>query len=159
MLDTVLIVVAGICMVAGIVGSVVPVLPGPPISYVGILILHLTKEHSFSTPFLLLYAVVIIMVTLLDYILPIYTAKRSKGSKYGVWGSAIGMVLGLFLFPPLGVIVGPVVGAFAGELISRKNAGQATKAAAWSVIGFLAGTGLKLVVTGMMTYHFVKAIV
>jgi len=158
MLDVILISIAAICMAVGIVGCLLPVLPGPPISYGGIVLLHLTSRFSFSLQFLLLYAVLTIVVTILDYILPAYTTKLSKGSKFGVWGSLIGMVLGLVFFPPFGVIVGPVVGAFAGELITGKNAGQSVKAAAGSFIGFLAGTGVKLVVSGMMTYQFLKMV-
>jgi len=158
MLDAILISIAAICMTVGIVGCLIPVLPGPPISYGGIVLLHLTSRFSFSLQVLLLYAVMTIVVTILDYILPAYTTKRSKGSKFGVWGSMVGMVLGLVFFPPFGVIVGPVVGAFAGELISGKNAGQSVKSAAWSFIGLLAGTGVKLVVSGMMTYQFLKMV-
>jgi len=158
MIDTVLIVLGGICMIAGLIGCFLPVLPGPPISYVGLLLLHLTSKYSFSTKFLFLYAVLTIVVTVVDYILPAYTTKKARGSKYGIWGSTAGMVIGLIFFPPFGVIIGPVLGAFVGEVVTGKNAGQAMTAAVGSFLGFLAGTGIKLVVSGMMTYYFFKSV-
>lgn len=87
-------------MLAGIIGCVVPVLPGPPLSYAGLLLLHFTRFGHFSISFLLIFAGIAILVTVLDYIVPILGTKKYGGSKAGVWGSTIGLLAGMFFFPP-----------------------------------------------------------
>lgn len=158
MIDTLLMILGGVCIIAGIVGSIAPFLPGPPVSYLGLLFLQFTSRHPFSTRFLLLYAVLTILVIVLDSVVPVYGTKRFKGSTYGMWGSAIGLIAGLLLFTPLGIIIGPVLGAFLGELFSGKKAMQAIRSALGSFLGFLAGTAIKIVLSLVMTYHFIRAI-
>ena len=158
LIDTFLMILGGLCMIAGIAGSIVPFLPGPPISYLGLLLLQLSSRHPFSTRFLLVYAVLTILIIVLDSLIPVYGTKRLKGSTYGIWGSAIGLIAGLFFFTPLGIIIGPVIGAFLGELFSGKKAIQAFYSALGSLLGFLAGTAIKLVLSLVMGYHFIAGI-
>ncbi|MDH4231551.1 MAG: DUF456 domain-containing protein [Nitrospirota bacterium] len=158
MIDTLLIILGGICMTAGIIGSVAPFVPGPPVSYLGLLLLQLGAIRPFSTRFLLVYAVLTILVVVLDSIIPVYGTKRFRGSSYGVWGSALGLLAGLLLFTPLGIIIGPISGAFLGELLSGKRVPQAFRSAFGSFVGFLAGTSIKVVLSLMMAYHFISAI-
>jgi uncharacterized protein YqgC (DUF456 family) len=158
MLDTVLIIFGGILVVTGTIGCILPILPGPPISYAGLLLLQVSSRHPFSMQFLIIVAVLVALAALLDYVIPIYGTKKFEGSSYGIWGSACGLALGLFFFPPLGILIGPIAGAFAGELIRGHKAGKALKSAVGSLLGFLTGTLLKLVLCFGMAYYYVIAL-
>lgn len=154
-MDIVLISLGVLFVVVGIAGCFLPVLPGPPLSYAGLVLLHLTEQHEFSLQFLLMWGVIAVLVTLLDYVVPIWGTKRFGGSPYGIWGSVAGLVLGIFLFPPVGLIVGPFVGAVVGELLGgNKDVQEALRAGMGSFVGFLAGTLIKLVVSLIMAWHF-----
>ena len=138
-----LIILGAICLLVGLVGTIVPVLPGVPLGYVGLLLLQATDKVQFSTPFLLIWAAVVVVIQLLDTFLPVWTTKWSGGSKAGVWGSTIGLLIGFF-FAPFGIIAGPFV--------------EALKSGAASLLGFLCGTIAKLVAVGLMIYYFVVAL-
>jgi hypothetical protein len=155
MIDTALILCGGICMVIGIIGCLLPVLPGPPISYVGLLLLQLTSKHPFSAKFLIIYGILTVFVFVIDYIIPVYGTKKLQGSKYGIWGSAIGLLIGVLFFLPFGIIVGPLLGAFLGELVTGKDIARSMKSALGSLVGFLAGTALKLVLSISMAYYYI----
>ena len=142
-------------MVVGILGCLMPVLPGPPISYIGLLLLQMTSRHPFSTKFLIIYGILTVFVFVIDYIIPVYGAKKLQGTKYGIWGSAIGLIIGILFFSPFGIIIGPVLGAFLGELFTGKDVARATKSAFGSLIGFLAGITIKLVLSITMAYYYV----
>lgn len=146
-------------LILGIVGGVLPVLPGPPLSYVALLLLHFTEKYQFSSKFLIIWALITVAVYLLDYVIPAWGTKKFGGSRRGVWGSIIGLIIGLFLFPPIGIIIGPFAGAVIGEISGGKDNKTALKAGLGSFLGFLAGTMLKLIVSGMMTWYFVAEIV
>ena len=158
MVDTVLIIFGGICMGVGIIGCLIPVLPGPPIAYIGLIILQLTSKNPFSTRFLIIYGILTIFVFVLDYVIPVYGTKKLQGSKYGILGSAIGLIIGILFFLPFGIIFGPLVGAFLGELVTGKDIARAVKSAMGSLIGFLAGTAIKLVLSITMAYYYVVSL-
>ena len=153
-MDYVLITLGVLFILSGIIGGVLPVLPGPPLSYIGLLFLHFTEKYQFTTQFLIVWGVITVVVYLLDYIIPAWGTKKVGGSKRGVWGSIIGLVIGLFLFPPLGIIIGPFAGAVIGELSGGKQSKEALRSGFGSFIGFLLGTMLKLIVSGMMAWYF-----
>ena len=157
-MEIILIITAFTCIVVGIIGSVLPVLPGVPLSYAGILLLHFTEKVQFSIPFLILWLVLVILVQLLDYYVPIWGTRKFGGSKRGVWGCAIGMVVGLF-FGPWGIVLGPFVGAIVGELSGGKQTQAAIKAGFGSFIGFLLGIVSKLVVGGFLLYYAIEAVI
>ncbi|MBX2945834.1 MAG: DUF456 domain-containing protein [Cyclobacteriaceae bacterium] len=144
-------------MIAGIVGSVVPLLPGPPLSFVGLLILQLREQSAFTLKFLLIWLVIVIIIAILDYVVPIYGTKKFGGSKYGMWGCAIGLIAGLW-FGPLGIITGPFIGAFVGEMIATEQSDKALKAAIGSFIGFVFSTLIKLIACFVMGWYFIKAL-
>jgi len=158
-MDIVLIIIGILLILIGIIGSIIPGIPGPPVAYFGLLIQIFKSENPFTTKFLIIWALITLFVSLLDYIVPAIGAKRFGGSKRGVWGSIIGLFVCIFFFPPIGLIIGPFLGAFLGELTGGKETQAALKAGFGSFIGFLAGTSLKLVVTGVMAYYFFKSIV
>ena len=143
-------------LIAGIMGCVLPALPGPPLSYLGLLALHFTEKYQFSLRFLIIWAVVVVVVSLVDYLVPVWGAKKFGASKRGIWGSIIGLLLGFFIFPPFGIIVGPFAGAVIGELTSGKKSGDAMYAGFGSFAGFMTGVLLKLIASGWMTWSFIK---
>ncbi len=151
-----LITLGGVLLVSGFVGSILPVIPGPPISYVGLIAMHLTEAYGFTAELLAIYGVLSGLVVLLDYVIPIYGSRQFGASQYGIWGTGIGAILGAIFFPPFGIIIGPFLGAVMGEMIKGKNGNEALKAGLGSFIGFLAGTLIKLIVSGLMTYHFIE---
>lgn len=134
-------------MMIGILGSFLPVLPGPPISWAGLLLLYLTKAVPDDYWVLGITLAIAVVVAILDYIIPAKGTKRFGGSSYGIWGTNIGLIIGLIAPVPFGVIIGPFVGAFIGELIyDSKDHKRAVKAATGSFVGFLASTFMKFMV-------------
>ena len=158
MIDILLVVLGIVLTLAGFIGCFLPIIPGPPLNYAALLLLQLSEYTPFSTGFLITWLLIILVVTGLDYIIPVLGAKKLGGSKYGMIGSAVGLVLGLFLFPPFGMILGSILGAFIGELASGKAGDLALKAALGSFFGFLMGTVIKLIVSSVMTYYFVLGV-
>ena len=148
---------AGLLLLLGFAGVILPILPGLPLSYVGILVLHFTDAVEFTPEFLMFWAVLVVVVQVLDYFIPVWGTKKFGGSKRGVWGSAIGLIVGLF-FGPIGIILGPFVGAFLGELTANKSSKDAFRAAWGSFVGILIGTSLKLIVAGFMIFYYVEAV-
>jgi uncharacterized protein YqgC (DUF456 family) len=149
--DIILLVVALLLCIVGIIGAIVPSMPGPPISFIGHALLLLCP--GIETTFFVVLSVVIslllaVVVTILDYLAPVWFTKVSGGSKTGVWGATIGMVLGLIaaLFGfVVAIIIGPFIGAFIGEKISGTSWGRSFVIASCSLISFVLTTGLKLV--------------
>ncbi len=157
-MDYILIILGIIFIISGIIGCVLPIIPGPPLSYIGLLLLHFTEKYSFSGKFLIIWAVITVVIYALDFIIPAWGTKKFGGSKRGVWGSIIGLIIGMFFFPPIGIIVGPFLGAVVGELTLGKESGVALKSGFGSFLGFLTGTILKLISSGMMTWYFFELI-
>ena len=154
MLDIILIIVSALCLIVGLLGCVLPMLPGPPIAYVGLLLLHATDKVQFSTTQLLVWLLIVIVVQVLEHFAPMLGSKYSGGSKWGSWGCFVGTILGLF-FLPWGIIVGPFLGAVVGELLKGAESRQAVKSGIGSLIGFLFGTVLKLALCSYFCYQFI----
>lgn len=157
-MDMFLAILAGLLVVLGIVGSLLPVLPGPPLSWLGLLIIHFTAYADFGWTFLLIMAAVMVLVTVLDYLVPLWGSKRFGGTRAGVTGSAVGLVVGLFL-GPVGIVLGPFFGALIAELIAGgQEFKEALRSATGAFVGFLLGTGLKLIYGGLAAYYFFRAV-
>ena len=153
-MDILLIILGLIAIIVGLIGCFVPVVPGPPLSWVGILLLYFTDNNSISNSFLWWWLVIAIIVAILDYIIPVWGTKQFGGTKMGVRGSMLGLIVGLF-FPPIGIIFGPFVGALVAELIhDAHDTSKALKSAFGSFIGFLLSTGLKLGVSLSLAWYF-----
>lgn len=144
-------------IILGILGSLLPVLPGPPIAWFGLLIQNLREPNPYSTQFLVIWAGIVVVTVILDYVIPIYGTKKFGGTKYGAWGCTLGFLLA-FWMGPWGVIIGPFLGAFVGELIGGQDSNRSLKAAFGSFIGFLVGSFLKIVVCFMMLWYLIKSI-
>ena len=156
-MDVALLILAFFMMLIGLIGCIVPGLPGTPIAYIGLWIAQATEKIHFSWQFLLIWGIVVVIISVLDYVVPAWGTKHYGGTKWGVWGSTIGVFVGLF-FGAMGVIFGPLVGAVIGELISGKQLNDALKAGWGSFVGILFGTILKLIACGLMTVALIQAI-
>jgi len=156
-MDIVLLILAFFMMLIGLIGCIVPGLPGTPIAYIGLWIAQATEKIHFSWQFLLIWGIVVVIISVLDYVVPAWGTKHYGGTKWGVWGSTIGVFVGLF-FGAMGVILGPLVGAVIGELISGKQLNDALKAGWGSFVGILFGTILKLIACGLMTVALIQAV-
>jgi uncharacterized protein YqgC (DUF456 family) len=144
-----------ILILAGLLGSFLPVLPGPPISYGGLLLIHYLGGHPLSFTTLLVFAILTSILLILDYYLPVWTTKKFGGSKAGQWGATIGVLLGLFA-GPWGIVLGPLIGAYLGELIAGRNNKDAWNSAKGAFLGFLMGTGLKIILVGAILWTAIK---
>ena len=158
MSDYILLSLGIIFMIIAIIGCLVPVLPGPPLSFLGLILLHLTRFGQFTTTVLITLGAITVAVTVMDYIVPVWGTKKFGGSKYGTRGATVGLIVGLFL-GPLGIIIGPLIGAFVGEMIFKDDISYAFKAGFGSLLGFLTGIGLKLAASFVMTFYFVKELI
>ncbi|MBQ9076390.1 MAG: DUF456 domain-containing protein [Muribaculaceae bacterium] len=157
-MEYVLVVLAVLCLVTGIAGCIVPMIPGPPISYCGLLCLHFTDAVEFSAVSLLVWGALVIVTIVLDYVIPSLGTRYFGGSKWGTWGCVIGTFAGLFVLP-WGIILGPFLGAFIGELIGQRGAQTALKSGIGSLIGFVLGTFMKMVLCIYFVYEAIAAAV
>ena len=160
-METFIAIVAIVLGVIGIVGSIVPGLPGPPLSWFGMLAIYIWGAGTngagepMSTTFLLVWLGIVIAISILDYIVPASFTKLTGGSKYGSWGAIAGLFLGL-IYPPSGMILGALLGAFMSELLfAGKDPGASLKSAFGAFLGFIFGTGLKLTCTAVMMFYIV----
>ncbi|MBP5625956.1 MAG: DUF456 domain-containing protein [Bacteroidales bacterium] len=160
-MNTFMIVLAVILGVVGIIGSVVPGLPGPPLSWLGILLMYFFggtngAGEPLSTTLLFVLLAVTIVVTVLDYVVPAWFTKITGGSKYASWGAIIGLFAGLIFPMPGGMVVTSLAGAFLAELLfAGKDAGSSLKASLGAFLGFLSGTGIKLIASAVMLYYII----
>lgn len=157
-------IVAVILGIVGLLGCLLPVLPGPPCSFVGMLLLYLWGSpcvlEDITLRLLIIMLVVTVVVTVLDYIVPGWLTRVTGGSKYASRGATAGMVAGIIFFPPWGMIAGAFLGALLAELYwGEKEMGQGLKAAAGSFLGFILGTGLKLAASGIMMYYIIVSLI
>lgn len=147
-MDIALLIIGFIFMLIGILGSFLPVLPGPPLSWVGLLLLQLTSAVPKDGWFLGITGLIALVVFALDYVIPAMGTKKFGGTKAGMIGTTVGLLVAL-VFPflgPFGIIVWPFVGALVGELLNKADKKTATKAAFGSFLGFLTGTFIKFLV-------------
>lgn len=155
-----MIVAGAILQLLGLAGCILPVLAGPPLNFVGLVLLGLAEGWDIFSPTLWLILTAVTVLTLvLDYVLPISGARKYGSTKWGTWGAVLGMVLGVFLFPPFGLILGAFSGAIIGELLAGKKNREAIRAGWGIFVGYFISMLLKLVASGLMTFFFVKALV
>ncbi|MEP5338406.1 MAG: DUF456 domain-containing protein [Algibacter sp.] len=157
-MDIILLIIASLFIILGIIGSFLPVLPGPITSWLGLLILHFTDAIPINKSFLITTFVIALLVWVLDYIIPAMGTKRFGGTKAGMIGTSIGLIIGLIAPIPGGIIIGPFVGAFIGELVNNADSQTALKAAFGSFIGFLTSTFIKFIVALIYLGFFIGII-
>jgi len=158
-MDLLLVILGIILLIVGVIGCFVPVLPGPIIGYFALLVLKFTDGYELSNRWLWIFGALAIAVSLIDNIIPVYATKKYGGSRAGVIGAFVGLVIGLLFFPPFGFLFGPFLGAFAAELYVQKSEIKlALRAAFGSLVGVLAGSVLKLALVLWMSYIFYTAL-
>ena len=160
-MSTVIAILAVLAGIIGIAGSILPGLPGPPVSWVGLMLLYFWGNGTdkagdpMSLTFLLVWLAITIVVCIIDYVVPAYFTRVTGGSKVAGRGAIIGLIAGMFI-PPVGIILGTLGGAFLAEfLVSRKSGWQSTKSAVGALLGFIFGTGIKLIASGLMLYYII----
>ncbi len=155
-MDLTLLIFGVILGIIGILGAIIPVLPGTILSYIGFLCVYFVNGSSISTLQLVICGIVSVAVIVLDYILPGYFSKLFGGTKYGITGATIGTIVGMF-FGIVGIIIGPFIGAFIGEMIGKQiNPEQALKVSIGATLAFIAGTGIKLIAGAYMLIYIIK---
>ncbi|NLK46370.1 MAG: DUF456 domain-containing protein [Treponema sp.] len=153
--DILLVAGAALLLFVGFLGTFVPIIPGAPLAWAGLLLAFFSNQCNISPTALIITAIVAIVVSVLDNFFPILATKKSGGSKAGTIGATLGLIVGLFL-GPIGIIAGPFAGAFIGELIhDNKNTDRAFKAAWGAFLGFLYGTGIKMIAVASFITIFV----
>lgn len=156
-MDLIFISLAGFFIILGIVGSFLPVIPGPLTSWLGLFLLNLAPSITIEASFLIITFSIALTVFLLDIFIPILGAKKFGGGKGSTVGSTIGLIIGILFLGPLGIIIGPFFGAFFGELIvNQDNKKGAFRAAIGSLIGFLTGVFLKIIIGIAFAYYSIQ---
>ena len=155
-MDILLVILGFVFACLGMVGSFLPVLPGPITSWVGLLLLHLTSVIPQNWTFLGITLAIAIIIFILDYFIPAMGTKRFGGTKYGVYGTTIGLIIGLFTPIPFGILIGAFVGALVGELIyDSKDTNRAIKASFGAFLGFLASATIKFSIATVYLVLFI----
>ena len=156
-MDIFLLITGFLVALLGIIGSFLPVLPGPLTSWFGLLLLHLTSIVPMNWTFLGITLSIAILIWIIDYFIPAMGTKKFGGTRYGVIGTMIGLIIGLLFLGPFGLIIGPFAGAYIGEMLNdSKNSGKALKAAFGSFIGFLTSAFLKFIAALIFTGLFIS---
>ena len=154
-MDVIFLIIGLILIIGGIIGSFIPILPGPITSWVGLLFLYLTDAVPMSYTVLGITLILALTIFILDYFIPAMGAKRFGGSRYGVIGTTVGLLIGIFFFPPFGIIIGPFLGALTGELLYGTKSNIAVKAAFGSLLGLLSSVFIKFIVSSCFALLFV----
>ena len=145
-MDIFLLIISFSLMIIGVIGSIVPVLPGPLSSWIGLFILSNVSGVEVSGKLIVICLIIAIGIFILDYIIPIYTSKKFGASKYGIIGASIGIIMGLF-FAPFGIFLGAIIGAITGEIILNKNFKKSLKSAFGVFLGFIISGFTKSLIT------------
>ena len=157
-MDIFLLILSFVFMIVGIIGSVIPVLPGPLSSWFGLFLFSNISKVEVESEILIFCLIIGLIIFVLDYIIPIYTSKKFGASKYGIVGASIGTLIGLFL-PPFGIIIGALIGAITGELFLNKNFEKSIKAAAGVFLGFIISGFTKAFISIVFLGIYIKLIV
>lgn len=168
-MDYVLLISAIIVLVIGLIGDIIPGIPGTPVTYLALLLLHWTDRISYSAQFLVITGLMCAIITVLDYVVPVWGTKKFGGTKAGTRGSTIGLIIGILVLPMLGIVLGPFgilgilggpfVGAYIGEKMGGTPDNKAWRSAFGSFLGFLAGTFMKIVYTLAIGFYIIKDII
>ena len=156
-MDILLIILGTICLLVGLIGTFIPMLPGTPISYIGVLLLLFIPGCTLTWKFYLFWGIVVVILQVLNYFIPMWGVNKFGGTKYGQWGSVLGVIVGLFL-SPIGIILGPFVGAVVGELVGGKDFESSLKAGFGSFVGTFVGMVLGIIVAAILIFYFFKEV-
>ena len=168
-MDYILFIAAIVVIIIGLIGDIIPGIPGTPVSYLALLLLHWTDRISYSPEFLVIMGLICAVITVLDYVVPVWGTKKFGGTKAGTRGSTIGMIVGILVLPMLGIVFGPFgilgilggpfVGAYIGEKMGGTPDDKAWRSAFGSFIGFLTGTLMKVVYTLVIGFYVIRDVI
>jgi uncharacterized protein YqgC (DUF456 family) len=159
MVEIILIILALLISVVGLIGCIVPAVPGPPLNFISLILLEVATGGTYSMGFYITWGVITVLTIIFDYVFPLWSAKKFKASNYGIWGSVIGMILGIIFFPPFGMIAGLLTGAIIGELLAGKENSEAVKIGTVTFFSSLLMIVFKFAASAIMTFYFVKGAV
>jgi uncharacterized protein YqgC (DUF456 family) len=167
-MDYLFVVLGTLCILVGIAGSILPGLPGPPLGFLGLLLMHWTRFADYPASTLAVLGILVVVTVILDYVVPIWGTKKFGGTRAGVRGSTIGLIVGVILLPMLGIVLGPFgligilggpfIGAWIGERSSGQSSDKALRSALGSFLGFVAGTMMKLAVCFILAFYFFRSV-
>ena len=146
-MELILLILAGLMMLLGIAGSFLPILPGVPLSWIGLLLFYLIPSVPMDYLFLGITLAIAIIFYVLNLVIPAMGTKRFGGSRKGMIGATIGLVIGIFAPFPFAVLICPFLGAFIGEILNRSDSKTAGRAAFGSFLGILASSFMEFVIT------------
>ena len=150
-------ILAGLILAVGFLGTFIPVLPGAPLAWVGLLLCYFSSYNELSIVWLIITAVIAVIVSVLDNIMPVYMTNKTVGSKAATRGATIGLIIGFFV-GPVGIILGPFLGALTFELIKTKgDFGPSLKSAWGAFLGFLLGVGMKMIAVAFFIWLYIKS--
>ena len=154
-------IILGILLVlAGFIGCILPVIPGPLLSYLALITLSFAKDWEvFSVPFLIIMAIFMILVTVLDYVVPVIGASKYGASRFGIFLSVVGMFLGIFVFPPWGMFIGAFMGGIIGEILQGRRGKEALKVGWGIFVGNMLSVGIKLSFTLAVIFFYIKELI
>lgn len=159
-MDVFLSILAVLFAVVGLLGCIVPMLPGPPMSYAAMILVACCSYSDLGWTTMVVFFIITVVVTVLDFLLPAWMARRFGGSRAGEIGATVGMIAGFFVFPPVGILLGPFVGAVVGELVvNREDTSRAMRVGFGAFMSFIVGTGLKLIASLVMLVYVFKEII
>ena len=144
-MDLLLIIISAVLIISGIIGSFMPILPGPLTSWFGLFILNLISSVEIDSTLLIITFIIAITIFILDSLIPIYGSKYFGATKYGIIGASIGLVIGIITPIPFGILIGPILGALIGELLFNNNLKKSIKSSIGVLIGFVASSFIKFV--------------
>ena len=157
-MDNLIIIIGSILVFVGIAGSILTILPGPLVSFIGLLLLQFTSSPPYKSGFIVVWALVILAITVLDFYFPIWSKRMIGGTKSGIYGASLGLIAGIFIFPPLGIVFGPFAGALIGEIIGGNKTSIAIKTSLSSFLGSISGTTMKLCITITLAYYYIASL-
>ena len=159
MVTIALIIVCSVLMVVGLLGVVLPILPGIPLAWLGLFIYAIgTSFERISIATVIVFSILTVLALLLDFLAPMLGAKKYRASKLGVFGAFLGFTVGIFVLGFWGIILGPFIGALLGELIAGRRPRQALGSAFGTFLGFVAGTLFKIIVILVMAGFFIASL-
>ena len=144
-MDLLLIIISAVLIISGIIGSFMPILPGPLTSWFGLFILNLISSIEIDSTLLIITFIIAITIFILDSLIPIYGSKYFGATKYGIIGASIGLVIGVITPIPFGILIGPILGALIGELLFNNDLKKSIKSSIGVLIGFVASSFIKFV--------------
>ncbi len=139
----------------GIIGIIMPLLPGPIIIWLGMLFYGaVTGFNGLTFGFYLVQGVAAVLVMLIDYFTAAYGTRHFGGSRQAMWGAVIGLIIAVISLGPAGLIFGPFLGAFAAELVKGISLEKAIRSSFGAIVGLFGGILLKIIIEGILILWF-----